>query len=318
MGAPVGVGPWHAACPATPDRRRDRGDPRGGVRPRPQWPGALGQEPGGGNSGASRQAARPLGQERALGRTPQALGADGGGALGPDMVESAADARRGGPGHGPPALGLGLLRADAAVVVLDRAQTAMAQCEAGDRPAPGVQDVFGTRHRRLARAHPSRGPDRCGPRPRGEDAEPAAEPPDLMGVGGARDARGGGRAEPAVRQRCLGAADQRPQGWGPGEDDRPSGYGSEVVPPCGQPHRGIGTVALGATPGATGGRGLGLLTAGSPRHQLAAPGRGAAGDQSGHGTAMAGPALRAHPRLRGGPISSEDGRDRRPSRAPAR
>jgi hypothetical protein len=78
------------------------------------------------------------------------------------------------------------------------------------------------------------------------------------------------------------------------------------------------TVALGATPVATGVVGLGLLTAVLTRQQLSAQGLGPAVANSRHGAARAGQESRAQPLLSGGTRGPEDGRHLRHLRAPAR
>jgi hypothetical protein len=196
MVAPVGVEEGTASRPATPDRRLDRGDPRGGGAPGSRGPGRGFRSRGRRNSWASRQAALKSVPERAMGRTPHPIVADFVEALGQPRLEEAADDLSGGPGHGPPALILGLRLAEADVAVRDREHTAIAPCEAVTRPARGVQDLLGPLPRRCAIDHPALGPDRCGQRSVGAFVTPQLEAQAAQqrraGMGGGPVGRAGG------------------------------------------------------------------------------------------------------------------------------
>jgi hypothetical protein len=86
--------------------------------------------------------------------TPPAVVADLGAPLGHPRREHAPEALGGGPGHGPPALVLGLLRAAAPLAWLAREEKGGGQGAARDRPAQGVQDWRSTVPRRVAIAPP--------------------------------------------------------------------------------------------------------------------------------------------------------------------
>ncbi len=157
-----------------------------------------------------------------------------------------------------------------------------------------------------------------GPGPGVEDAADAQEPPDIMGGCGERDARVGRGAAQHVVQGLLVAADQLPQLLGQGQDDMTGGDWQACLPPLCQPHRGVMTVARGATPVAAGVVGIVLLTAVLPRPQVSAQGLGPAVDQISHRAALAGQESRAKPLLRGEPIAPEDVRHRWQARGPTR
>jgi hypothetical protein len=91
-----------------------------------------------------------------------------------------------------------------------------------------------------------------GPGPGVEDAEDSNEPPDIMWVCRELDERLGRGAEQNIVQVLLVAADQLPQFLGQGQDDMKVGDWQEFLPPLCQPHLGVMTVALGATPVAAG------------------------------------------------------------------
>jgi hypothetical protein len=82
--------------------------------------------------------------------------------LGPHVWEKAAEARERWQGHGLPALGLGILRAEAAVAVLDREPTAMGQREAVDIPSQVRHDLRGALHGGCAGDDPPLAPNRLG------------------------------------------------------------------------------------------------------------------------------------------------------------
>jgi hypothetical protein len=151
-----------------------------------------------------------------------------------------------------------------------------------------------------------------------EDAETPDEPPDIMGVCGELDARLSRGAEHPGVQVFVVAADQLPQCWGPGADDRNGGDWPECLPPLRQPPLGVVMVACGATPVTAGVVGRGLLTAVLTRPQRAAHDLWPAVDQIIHGAAMTGQEIRAHPLLRGGTIVPADVRHLWPARTPPR
>jgi hypothetical protein len=155
-----------------------------------------------------------------------------------------------------------------------------------------------------------------GPGPGMADTEASHEPPDIMGVCGARDERLGRGAEHNVVQVFLVAADKRPQVLGQGQDDLTGGDWQECLPPLCPPHRGVLTVALGATPVAAGVVGIVLLPAGITRPQVSAQGLGPAVDNLVQSTAMAGQEVLAKPLLIGGTIAPEDVRHRWHARVP--
>jgi len=157
-----------------------------------------------------------------------------------------------------------------------------------------------------------------GPGPGVEDAEDSNEPPDIMWVCRERDERLGRGAEQHIVQVWLVAADQLPQFLGQGQDDMTGGDWQECLPPLCQPHLGVMTVALGATPVAAGVVGIVLLTAVITRPQVSAQGLCAAVDQISHRAAMAGQEIRAKPLLIGGTIAPEDVRHLWHAHAPER
>jgi hypothetical protein len=91
-----------------------------------------------------------------------------------------------------------------------------------------------------------------------------------MGVCGERDARLGRGSEQHVVQVFLVAADECPPCLGQGQDDMKVGDWQEFLPPLCQPHLGVMTVTLGATPVAAGVVGRVLLTAVITRQQVPA------------------------------------------------
>ncbi len=88
-------------------------------------------------------------------RTPQAIVADFVEPLGQHMLEKGTDELVGGQSHGPPALVLGVLIAEAHLALLDREEAVVGQCDAMDIPAQVVQDLLSTWHRRFAIDHPA-------------------------------------------------------------------------------------------------------------------------------------------------------------------
>jgi hypothetical protein len=159
--------------------------------------------------------------------------------------------------------------------------------------------------------------DEC-PGPGVEDAEDSNEPPDIMGGCGERDERVGRGSEQNVVQVSLVAADKLPQLLGQGQDDMTGGDWQEFLPPLCQPHLGVMTVALGATPVAAGVVGIVLLTAVITLQQVSAQGLCPAVDKIVHRAAMAGQEILAKPLLRGEPIAPEDVRHLWHTRAPQR
>jgi hypothetical protein len=92
-------------------------------------------------------------------RAPQAIVADFVEPLGQYMLEKATDELVGRQGHGPPALVLGVLIAEAHLALLDREEAVIGQCDAVDIPAQIVQDLLSTLHRRFAIDDPALRPD---------------------------------------------------------------------------------------------------------------------------------------------------------------
>lgn len=76
------------------------------------------------------------------------------------MWQQSADTFQGRQSHGRPTGMAGVLVADTDLSLLARAQTAMGQCHAMNRPAYGAEDLFGPVHGRLTVDHPRGRPDR--------------------------------------------------------------------------------------------------------------------------------------------------------------
>jgi hypothetical protein len=100
-----------------------------------------------------------VGQEGSVDGTPQPIVADVVEPLGQHMREKAPDALWGGQGHRPPALGLGVLVAEADVVVLEGENPVIRQRDPVDIPAQVVEDLFCALKGRLAVDDPPLGPD---------------------------------------------------------------------------------------------------------------------------------------------------------------
>ena len=124
--------------------------------------------------------------------------------------------------------------------------------------------------------------------PRVQHTQDPHQAADVMRVRGERHERLGRGAEPNVGQVFLVAADELPQFWGQGQDDRKGGTRQAFLPPLFQPHLGVMAVALGATPVTAGVVAIGLLPAGVTLSQVPAEGFGPAVHKSLHGPPMAG------------------------------
>jgi len=127
-------------------------------------------------------------------RTPQSIVADVVAPLGQHMLEKTADALVGGQGHGPPALVLRVLGAEAHLAILDREAAVVGQRDAVVRPAQVVQDWPSTSHGRLAVDHPSIGPNRLGKSQVGGSLTPQSEQPSAKPLREGMDGDEGGRA----------------------------------------------------------------------------------------------------------------------------
>jgi hypothetical protein len=139
-----------------------------------------------------------------------------------------------------------------------------------------------------------------------KDTQDANQATHIMRVHGEFDERLGRGAQQHVVQVFWVAADAFVELWGQGQDDMKVGHWQQFLPPRCQPHRGVMLVALGTTPVAAGVVGIVRLTAVITLPQMATPGRGPAGDNGIHSTAMTGQELRAKPLLIGGTIVPED------------
>jgi hypothetical protein len=91
--------------------------------------------------------------------TPQPRVPDVVAPLGPPVRQDTPAALVGGSCHHLPALGLGVLVADAHLTVRGREETAMGQGDPLARPASGVQDQLRALHGRCAVDAPPLGPD---------------------------------------------------------------------------------------------------------------------------------------------------------------
>jgi hypothetical protein len=157
-----------------------------------------------------------------------------------------------------------------------------------------------------------------GPGPGVEDAENADESPDIMWVCGELDERLGRGAQQHVVQVFLVAADEFVELLGQSQDHMKVGHGQQFLPPLCQPHLGVMTVALGATPVTAGVVGIVRLTAVITLQQMSAQGLCPAVANIIHSAAMAGQEIRAKPLLIGGTIVPEDVRHLWHARAPER
>jgi hypothetical protein len=83
-------------------------------------------------------------------------------ALGQHMRQKAPDELLGRQGHGLPALGLGVLVAEADLVILDGEQAGVGQRDPVDIPAQVIQDLLRALHGRFAVDDPPLDPDRLG------------------------------------------------------------------------------------------------------------------------------------------------------------
>jgi hypothetical protein len=135
MVAPVGGEEWNGSRPAAPDRRMDRGEPLGRAGTRQRSPAARIQRSWRGGGCVPRQPELEWVQEGTMDGTPQPSVAHFVEALGHHMLEKAADARVGRQGHGPPALGLAVLGAEAHLALLAREEAVVGQRDAVDIPA---------------------------------------------------------------------------------------------------------------------------------------------------------------------------------------
>jgi hypothetical protein len=97
-----------------------------------------------------------------MGRTPQPIVADVVKPLGHHLRQNAADEREGGPGHGLPALVLGILIATAHLAILEGEQAVSRQRTSMARAAQVVQDLLGALDCGLTVDDPARGPDCLG------------------------------------------------------------------------------------------------------------------------------------------------------------
>ena len=158
----------------------------------------------------------------------------------------------------------------------------------------------------------------AGPGPGVEDAENAQEPPDILGLCRAREARGGRGAAHQVGQVVLVAADQRPQLLGQGQDHMTGGDRESCRAPVCQPGVGVEAMPRGAAAVAAGVVDSVVLTTGLAWHPRPAHGLGPAVDQIIRSAARAGPESRAKPLLIGEPIVPEDVRHLWHARPPER
>jgi hypothetical protein len=94
--------------------------------------------------------------------TPQPIVADFVKPLGQHMLEKAADELVGGQGHGPPALVLGVLVAEAHLVSVDGEQAVAGQRDPVDIPTQVLKDLLRALHGGFAVDDPPFGPDRRG------------------------------------------------------------------------------------------------------------------------------------------------------------
>jgi hypothetical protein len=185
---------------------------------------------GRGGGGGPRQAAVPWGQEGPRAGTPQPRGADCGDPLGPPLRQNAPEALVGGPRHGVPPRGLGVLGATAHRARIAGAEPGVGQRDPGELAAQVVPDWRRALPRRVAVDHPPRGPDPLGTEQgraflahqratpatnqlcegRAGDAGGRARGPPCGAVGGDP-----ARRHPAVDRRLGG------QGAGPGGEETP-------------------------------------------------------------------------------------------------
>jgi hypothetical protein len=150
-----------------------------------------------------------------------------------------------------------------------------------------------------------------------QDTEDPDEPPDVLRVGGAREARVGGGAEHEVVQVLLLAADALPQCWGQGQDPVNRGDREQFPAPVCQPGFGVEAMPCGAATVAAGVVDSVCLTTELAWQQLSAPRLGPAGEESLHGPAMAGPQGLPKPGQVLAAVPPPDVRHLGPVRAPA-
>lgn len=136
--------------------------------------GAEGQPPGVGRMAlpcrgcrrrlrcAPCQHALELVQEGTMDGTPQPIVPDLVEALGPHVLQEAADKLLGGEGHGVPTRGLRVLIATADLAIRNGEQAVVGQRDPVDIPAQVLQDLRCALHGRFAVDHPPFGPDRLG------------------------------------------------------------------------------------------------------------------------------------------------------------